>query len=155
MIVHLDSVVSTITDPFITSRYVGFVAVAAVAVYELAIKDIFIDFAAKKHTVFGAYAASHFDRINGRIKLQQLKDDYIARFGDKYLKRFVKLSKEAEDAFLKSKHISIKNSYQNIIECRNQFSHAGNPTTLTYSEAIAYYEAGKEIIVCLSNTMKR
>ncbi len=36
MISHLDSVIGGITDSFVTSRYVGFVAVAAVTVYELA-----------------------------------------------------------------------------------------------------------------------
>ena len=43
MISHLDSVVGGITDSFVTSRYVGFVAVAAVTVYELAIKEIFYE----------------------------------------------------------------------------------------------------------------
>jgi hypothetical protein len=45
---HLDAVIVQITDPFIKSRYTGFLAVSAVTVYELAIKSIFIDFAHRK-----------------------------------------------------------------------------------------------------------
>ena len=43
---HLDKTMGSISDPFILSRYTGFLAVSAVTVYELGIKTIFIpDFA--------------------------------------------------------------------------------------------------------------
>lgn len=48
MIDHLNIVINGINDPFISSRYVGFVTIAAVTVFELALKDIFINFAVKK-----------------------------------------------------------------------------------------------------------
>jgi hypothetical protein len=38
-ITHLDAVIGGITDPFINSRYTGFLSVSAVTVYELALKD--------------------------------------------------------------------------------------------------------------------
>jgi len=41
---HLDTVLQGEPDPFILSRYVGLVSVAAVTVYELMIKDIFVTF---------------------------------------------------------------------------------------------------------------
>ena len=41
MIDHLDTVMLTAKDPFISSRYIGLVSIAAVTVYELCIKDIF------------------------------------------------------------------------------------------------------------------
>lgn len=90
LILHLDSFVETINDPFISSRYVGFVAVSAVTVYELAIKDIFTDFASAKHKVLGNFTLLYFERLNGRIKLQELKNDYVKRFGQKYVVRFQK-----------------------------------------------------------------
>lgn len=40
MINHLNSIVGGTTDPFMSSRYVGFVSVSAVTVYELALKEI-------------------------------------------------------------------------------------------------------------------
>ena len=42
MINHLNSIVGGTTDPFMSSRYVGFVSVSAVTVYELALKEIFL-----------------------------------------------------------------------------------------------------------------
>ena len=96
MINHLNSVVGRITDPWISSRYIGFVSVSAVTVYELTLKEIFIEFAQKKHNVFGTYAKSNFDRINGRIKYKSIKEDYVEKFGVKYLNRYKRKMAETE-----------------------------------------------------------
>lgn len=81
---HFAALVSPATDPLISIRYAGFIAVAGVCVYEMAIKDIFINFGEKKHPVLGAVTRETFDRINGRVGYRVIKDDYIPRFGDKY-----------------------------------------------------------------------
>jgi hypothetical protein len=156
MISHLNTVINGIPDPFISSRYIGFVAVSAVTVYELAIKDIFCTFARQKHKVLGDFADSYFNRINGRIGLDVIRKDYIKRFGEKYMDRFKAKADDAEKSSLRNTGRSIKSSYHNIIEWRNQFAHEGQiPTTVTYQEVIDSYESGKEIIVCLSQTMRR
>jgi hypothetical protein len=156
MINHLSSVVSSQTDPFISSRYVGFVSVSAVTVYELALKEIFIDFAQQKHNVFGTYAKSHFDRINGRIKYKSIKDDYIVKFGDRYLKRYKKKMSLLESNSLTTQGKSIINSYNNLITWRNDFAHEGHiPNTVTFNEAVDSYRLGKELIKCVAETMTR
>ena len=156
MVVHLNLVTSGIADPFISSRYIGFVAVSAVTVYELAIKEIFCDFASRKHIVLGNFAFSYFDRINGRVKLKIIKDEYISRFGTKYVDKFKKKLDQAEDRLLRTSRVSVKNSYSNVIEWRNQFAHEGQiPSTVTYGEIIKSYNAGKEVIHCLAQTMQR
>jgi hypothetical protein len=66
LISHLTPVVRGITDPFLASRYAGFVAVTAVTVYELAVKEILCTFGESKHSVLGNFTRSYFDRINGR-----------------------------------------------------------------------------------------
>lgn len=53
IISHVDTVIHEIADPFISSRYIGFISVSAVTVYELAIKEIFCDFATQEHEVLG------------------------------------------------------------------------------------------------------
>src|SRR5688572_17928151 len=88
LIAHLDSVLVGINDPFISSRYTGFVAVCSVTVLELALKSILCDFAAAKHKVLGTFCAKHFERINGRISLDTIDGDYLQRFGVKYRTRF-------------------------------------------------------------------
>jgi len=156
MIDHLDNVIGGIKDPFITSRYVGFVAVAAVTVYELAIKEIFYEFARRKHKVFGNFVDKHFDRINGRIKLSIIREDYLPHFGDKYLQRFESKIKKAEEKSIRARKGSIKTAYGNIITWRNDFAHEGKiPSTATYHEVTKAYHTGKAIIDCLAEIMRR
>lgn len=153
---HLDMVMNSIPDPFIKSRHVGFLAVSAVTVYELAVKEILIEFSENKHKVLGSFARSYFDRINGRIKTQIIKDEYVSRFGEKYKKRFQKILDEKEKELLKTQGVSIKSSYANIITWRNDFAHEGKiPTTATYDEVKRSYEVGKNLINCLADTMVR
>ncbi len=156
MISHLNSVIGGFTDPFVTSRYVGFVAVAAVTVYELAIKEIFCEFAQNKHKVFGNFVDKHFDRINGRIKLDIIRRDYLPRFGNKYLQRFEKKIKKADERSIRAREGSIQTAYGNIIIWRNKFAHEGKiPSTPTYLDVTKAYDTGKAVIDCLAETMRR
>ena len=155
VISHLDTTISTLADPFLISRYVGFVSVVAVTVYELAIKDIFIEFAEKKHKVLGEVTRKNFDRINGRIKTNVIRDEYVSSFGDKYVQRFKKKLDAAERDSLRSSGISILSSYGNLVTWRNQFAHEGQlPSTATYSETTKAYKTGKEVIKCLAESMR-
>ncbi|MCX8105312.1 MAG: HEPN domain-containing protein, partial [Ignavibacterium album] len=142
------------SDSDIKASYVGFLSVIAVTVYELAIKDIFNEFALKKHKIFGNFVENYFKKINGRITLDDLKNQHIKRFGENYLKKFDKKLEHIEKINLKLHKISIKSMYGNLIQCRHEFVHKGNPT-LTLYEVIDNYTFGKEIIHCLNDTMKR
>jgi hypothetical protein len=55
LISHLTPAVGGIKDPFLASRYAGFVAVTAVTVYELAVKEILCSFDDSKHIVLGNF----------------------------------------------------------------------------------------------------
>lgn len=156
VIAHLNSVVPTIADPLLKAKYTGFVTVVAVTVYELAIKGIFIEFAQKKHKVFGNFTESFFGRINGRIKTDDIKKEYLSKFGSKYTENFKKKLNEAATAHLKIHKRDIRSAYANLIVWRNDFAHEGKfNTTATYAEAVQSYEDGKEIIRCLSEAMVR
>ena len=87
LISHLNPKVTSITDHFLASRYVGFVSVAAATVYELAVKEIFCSFGESKHVVL---------RLNGRIKYKVLHEEYVYFFGDKYVRRFKKAIEKRE-----------------------------------------------------------
>ena len=156
IVAHLDGIVPAITDPLLIRKYVGFVAVSAVTVYELAIKEIFIEFARKKHKVLGHFTEAYFDRINGRIKLQIIKDDYIGKFGIRYQTRFSKNITKRSKEYFSVNHREIRNSYANLITWRNEFAHEGIiNSTATYTEVIQAYEDGKEVIHCLAESMTR
>jgi hypothetical protein len=156
VIAHLNSVVPSIVDPLLAAKYVGFVSVAAVTVYEMAIKDIFFDFAGKKHLVLGNFVEAHFKRINGRIKLDIIKREYVSGFGARYVRRFQGNLDAATGAYLRANHRDIMNSYNNIIVWRNDFAHEGKiNSTTTYGEVVQAYEDGKEVIHCLAASMVR
>ena len=96
LISHLNPKVTSITDHFLASRYVGFVSVAAATVYELAVKEIFCSFGESKHVVLGNFTHKYFDRLNGRIKYKVLHEEYVYFFGDKYVRRFKKAIEKRE-----------------------------------------------------------
>ncbi len=81
LITHLDTVVAGLPNSFIISRYTGFVSVAAVTVYELAIKEVLCTFGDTKHAVLGNFTRAYFDQINGRIKYNILHERYVSSFG--------------------------------------------------------------------------
>jgi hypothetical protein len=156
LISHLTPAVAGIKDPFLASRYTGFVAVTAVTVYELAVKEILCTFGESKHAVLGNFTRKYFDRINGRIRYQTLHGKYVSSFGDKYVRRFKKAVEIREKEVLVSKKKSIMQSYENLITWRNEFAHQGQvPTNPTYAEAVEAYEIGKEMIECLARCMRR
>ena len=155
-VAHLDKVFDEIDDPFIESRYIGFVAVSAVTVYELAIKDIFISFSTRKHRVFGEFTSKYFERLNGRVSNRQILHEHLPRFGEKYVRRFRRKRDNKEREIFRSQRISLMSSYGNIITWRNKFAHEGIlPNTPTFAEIRDSYYCGKHIIHCLAETMVR
>lgn len=153
---HLDGLMGSIGDPFIQSRYLGFVVISSVTAYELAVKDIFYAFADKKHLVLGEVTRAKFDHLNGRIKLSNLKNEHAAMFGGKYSDRFGRLVDKAEKDNLKTGNGSVKSSYGNVISWRHNFVHQGtSPTSTNYAEVKKAYFSGKEIIHCLNRAMVR
>lgn len=155
-IAHLSGVVPGIVDVDMQRRYAGFVSVIGVAVYELAVKEIFCEFAKRKHRVFGQFIEAHFERLNGRIKIDNLKSEHIRRFGPKYIERFKKLLDQKEKAILTARRRSIIASYSNMIAWRHEFAHEGRPpTNATFQEVCESYELGKAVIECLHQSMVR
>lgn len=155
-IAHLDISIGGIADPFIRSRYVGFVAVSAATVYELAIKDIFMEFSGKKHRILGNFARKYFDRINGQVGRDRIEKTYLPLFGEKYLERFSSKLEKLELDTLKADKVSIKASYSNLLAWRHTFAHEGViPVNATYDEVKKSYKYGCRLIDCLSESMVR
>jgi hypothetical protein len=156
LILHLDPVLAALSDPFIESRYTGFLAVSGVTVLELALKTIFCDFADAKHPVLGNFCSQYFERINGRIGLKPIKDDYLAKFGSKYQTRFENRIEKLEKQSLRAAGASIRSSYGNLITWRNSFAHEGIvPVNASYNEVKRAYDCGKQVMHCLAGCMRR
>ena len=155
LITHLDSVFVALHDPFIESRYTGFLAVCGVTVLELTMKHIFCQFAEDQHVALGKFCSKHFSRINGKITLGHIRNEYLPMFGEEYLAQFVHDLEALEDQCLRSTPpISIKASYGNLITWRNKFAHQGTlAENASYGEIKRSYESGKELMACLFHSM--
>jgi hypothetical protein len=154
LINQLTPLVQPGTDPLLLSAMAGIIAVEAVTAYELAVKDIFEEFSHKKNIVFGSFVKSSFSRLNGRIKYQEIKENMVKAFGEKYVKRFVQ-KKDAKTAIvLTNEHVDLVQTYDNLVLGRHKFVHAG-VLTLTLQEAVKNYKIGKELIAALDEAMKR
>lgn len=156
LIAHLDPVLANLNDPFIESRYTGFLAVSSVTVLELAMKTILLDFAASKHKVLSNFCTKHFDRINGRIDLNTIQQDYLRRFGSRYETRFLNAMSRIESEALRSAGTSIKSSYGNLLTWRHEFAHQGNvPANASYGEVKRALSCGRQVMDCLAICMRR
>lgn len=152
---HIDATFVGLPDPFLRSRYVGFFAVTAVTVFELSIKTILIEFAAKQHVLFGGFCAELYDKLNGRIMIKDLRNDQLRKFGEPFDRRFKRHLAFADRSILKSKGYSVVTAYGNLITWRHSFAHNGNvPVGATYEEAKRAFEAGKIVMRCLSAAMR-
>ena len=139
-------------DYILQESYAGFVCVISVATYEMAIKDILVDFCTKNNSLFGNFFASKFSRINGNIEINKIKSSFLKHFGEKYKKDFDDMFKHKKNILLKTMCKDIENSYQNIITWRHHFAHSATfktPMTATLAEVCDDYEAGKNVIHCL------
>lgn len=144
------------SDPFLATRYVGFLCVSAVTVVELAVRDILIDFASKKHRVFGVFCNELYERLNGRVTLKDLRENHVKKFGDRYVERFSKMLDAEELRELAASGRSIKSSYGNLITWRHSYAHQGVlPANASYLEAKQGFELGKHVLHCLDRAMKR
>lgn len=155
VVAHLSTFVPTL-PPDLQAQYTGFAAVSAVTVYELAIKEILIEFSRRKHLVFGHFVQDQYDRINGRIGMRSLKGEHIPRFGPRYSARFERLLDQEEKRVLIAQRASVKSSYGNLVTWRHEFAHEGRlPMNATFLEVTRSYELGKRVIDCLAATMVR
>lgn len=151
LIQHLDSVLSQNRDAFMERRYVGFLSVSSVTVLELCVKSIFNDFATTQHPILSTFCATHFNRINGRIGLDHIKNEYLPRFGSIYVDQFKTEIDQLEKQGLQELRMSYKGDYTNLITWRNEFTHGGHlPTNATYSDVKRAYESGKRVMQCLA-----
>ena len=156
LIAHLDAALDGIADPFIKSRYVGFAAVSVATVYELALKDIFLDFASRHHRLFATFVHGHFRRINGQISTDRILGDHLPLFGGRYVDCFKEDLEALELELLRHEKVSVKTSYSNLLTWRNKFVHEGDiPATATYEEVKNSYEYGCRLLHCLDRSMRR
>lgn len=151
---HFDVAIATL-DPLLVSKYTGFFAVSSAAVLELALKDIIIEFAILNNSLFGQYVASRYERINGRIKLEDFHKEHLKPFGQTYRTKFKRRLSLIDRHFMRQQSFSVSTAYENLLTCRHTFAHEGVvPMSMTYQEVKRGFEAGKLVMSCLARTLR-
>src|SRR3546814_5566547 len=91
------------------------------------------DLAERTHPTFSSYFASRHEQVNGRVKISQINEDCLKRFGGAFHKRFNSLLTRVDRYYIKQKGFSIVSSYGSLITCRHEFAHQGSiPETASY-----------------------
>lgn len=134
------------------SKIVGFLAVNAVTAFELAVKEILIDYANSRHTDYGHFVSEYLSRLNGRISIKDLKEE-LKKYGSQYAATFETKLVTKEQNVRKTGNVDMRSCYQNLLICRHTFVHSSG-ITLTISECIDNYKIGKNVIDALFDTMK-
>ena len=88
-------------------KFTGAISVSAVTSYELAIKEILIDYASSKHHLFGGFIQNYLSRLNGRIKIPDLKNE---------IKKHLDKLPETSNVMLKVTLPTVENFYEDLTE---------------------------------------
>ena len=127
-------------------KFTGAISVSAVTSYDLAIKEILIDYAHSKHNLFGCFVQNYLSRLNGRIEISDLKKE-IKKIDNALAANWEEKITEVERV-----EPSVRSCYQNLIQSRHSYVHA-NRINLDYDECINDFNIGKKIIEALRSVM--
>jgi RiboL-PSP-HEPN len=130
----------------------GLLVTSYFAAYECCVKSIFVNFASSKNKLLASVIGRQFEKISGRIKLQIITDEYARQFGETYRTRLVDRIKLLEDEIMGTERLSAKASFENLIDWRHQFAHAGKRLA-TLEEVIATEKIARGIIWALDEVM--
>lgn len=130
----------------------GFLSVAYAAAFEECVKEIVKTFAKRQHILLHRVIEKKFDRINGKIKIEVIRDDYLQQFGEEYSAKFKKIISRIDEEELRKVGASPVSSYANIISWRHAFAHALERQT-TIDEVQKAYPLAKRIVHALDEAL--
>lgn len=155
LISHLETTVPA-ADQFGRARFSGYVTVSAVTVLELSVKEIFCEFSQRRHVTLGFFVAAFFERINGRVRIKDIRADYLKPFGGPYLRRFDRHLAFASRRALLTEKADIQTSYENLVTWRNEFAHEGRLSgTASFDDIVSAYRRSKRVLACLHASLSR
>src|SRR3546814_2886955 len=96
------------------------------------------DLAERTHPTFSSYFASRHEQVNGRVKISQINEDCLKRFGGAFHKRFNSLLTRVDRYYIKQKGFSIVSSYGSLITCRHEFRSEEHTSELQSLMRISY-----------------
>jgi hypothetical protein len=151
----IESIISD-TDRFVDPELTSFQAirfranvgnlciVSFVSSYENCIKDIMVEFAEKRDSLFGHFVRNRFQRINGQIKIEKLRE-YSGQFGGNVRSDFIGRLDAIRSRVSRSSQQDICRVYDDLISRRHAIVHGG-ASPVTIEEATRMHNLSKRVV---------
>ena len=122
----------------------GLLAVTIAATYETCVKQVIQGYAQGRHADFGTFARNNYDKINSRIRVDDLRT-YCKVFGTPIKNRFNANLSLRKSKLLKRARKNIETNYEQILDWRHDFAHQWNRVA-TINEVVEAHRAAKRVI---------
>ncbi len=129
----------------------GLLCVAIAAAYENSVKDSMIRHASSKHSDFEHFITKNFDRLNSRIKPNDLKK-YTALFSDAHCAKFNHGLKERRKKILEATKLNCESRFEQILDWRHGYAHAVKLNT-TVVEVVESHRVAKHVLYVFDNAL--
>jgi RiboL-PSP-HEPN len=104
----------------------GLLSVAFCAAIESALKNILIEFGAKQHPLVAEWSKARFEKLNGKIKIKEICDEYLIHYGSERVAEFKKSLTLASKEKYSIEYDQFCSEYSQLMIWRHEFAHAGN-----------------------------
>lgn len=131
----------------------GLLVVAIAATYESCVKETLFAHANSHHAAFGGFTRRNYERLNSRIRLDDLSG-YCTLFDPAIKVRFKDRLRTRKTKLLERVGKNIEVSYGQILAWRNDFAHAGIRNT-TIEEAAQTHRIGKRVLYVFDDAFCR
>lgn len=118
--------------------------VAMAATYESCVKNILFDHANNHHAAFGSFASRNFEKLNSRIRISDLMK-YCELYDPSIKVKFKNILSKKKSSILNRIGKNIESSYEQILDWRHDFAHAGIRNT-TIEEAASTHALAKRVL---------
>lgn len=103
----------------------GLLTVAFCAAIESAIKSILIEFGSQQHALVAQWSKVRFEKMNGRIKIEDICSDYLLHYGKERVAKFKKFMEEQSMLRFSIDYRRYCESYNQLMTWRHKFAHVG------------------------------
>jgi hypothetical protein len=122
----------------------GLLVVSMAASYESCVKETLVAYASSHHLAFGNFATNNYAKLNSRISIGDLHR-YARTFDDGVRERFKRLLDQRKRKIDTRIGKNIEASYEQILNWRHDFAHAGIRNT-TIEEAVVTHRLAKRVL---------
>ncbi|WP_413371548.1 HEPN domain-containing protein [Brevundimonas phoenicis] len=124
----------------------GLLVVSIAATYESCVKNVLVSYAHKQHVVFGNYTTARYARLSSKVSIRDLHS-YANTFDSTVGRKFKSKLLSRKTAINAKLGKDIEKSYEQLLDWRHAFAHAGSRNT-TIEEAASTHKLAKRVIYC-------